>query len=321
MVGYEGSETMGYIPYNNCIEWAGDAGVQASLEDMIAYEKFVHKNAKDSSTAYYRNTTHPTYSDGRAANYGQGLVFGDIDGEKLIGHSGGLAGFRLRRVYAPDHDLSVMVLLNSHTDTKLVVDHCFRKLLGTSPEQSAHTGQDINIRWTGNYLDEEAKIAVVVIQDKPGKIVVNYAGHDETLTVVAENEARCKEMKITVEGDVLNIVRVMDGRTFTAKKMKDMKIDEDAKEFVGEYYSEDVDSRFHVVGDGSMLYGAFDGYLGKGPMHVMRRIGEDVWWLACYRSLDAPAPGNWTVAFSKDRQSVSVGCWLARNVKYKKVQV
>jgi CubicO group peptidase (beta-lactamase class C family) len=36
MVGYEGGETAGYIPYANRIEWAGDAGVMASLEDMIA---------------------------------------------------------------------------------------------------------------------------------------------------------------------------------------------------------------------------------------------------------------------------------------------
>ena len=56
LVGYEGSEEKGYIPYINRIEWAGDAGVQASLEDMIAYEKYINTCClTDQQSAYGRN--------------------------------------------------------------------------------------------------------------------------------------------------------------------------------------------------------------------------------------------------------------------------
>jgi hypothetical protein len=77
-----------------------------------------------------------------------------------------------------------------------------------------------------------------------------------------------------------------------------------------------------------MLYGSFDGFLGKGPAYLMKnfgrnQLGEDVWYLTCQRSLDATPPGSWTVLFKRDGDGTVVeavvGCWLARKVPYVKV--
>jgi D-aminopeptidase len=39
--------------------------------------------------------------------------------------------------------------------------------------------------------------------------------------------------------------------------------------------------------------------------------------------MDAPAPGDWTLAFKRDEAGnvtgMTVGCWLARKIEYKKV--
>ncbi|KAI9879348.1 MAG: hypothetical protein M1823_006845, partial [Watsoniomyces obsoletus] len=40
--GYEGEEARGHTPAQNNIVWEGDAGIVASLNDMIAYEKHLH---------------------------------------------------------------------------------------------------------------------------------------------------------------------------------------------------------------------------------------------------------------------------------------
>lgn len=165
LVGYEGSEEMGYIPYANRIEWAGDAGVHASLDDMIAYEKYVHRCSEDESSAYYKNSRDPTYKDGASAGYGHGLFhYGKIEGAKMIGHSGGLPGFRLRRVFVPSQGLSVIVLLNCEFDTKLIADHVLKKLIATkSSADQSQTAEPaelkIEVKWVGNYFDEEARIA------------------------------------------------------------------------------------------------------------------------------------------------------------------
>lgn len=330
LVGYEGSEETGYIPYSNRIEWAGDAGVHASLEDMIAYEKFIHHSALSENSIYFRNAREPKYIDDEPANYGHGLFHSKIGDIKVIWHSGGLAGFRLRRVYVPSQQLSVIVLLNSETDTKAVAEHILKKVIALQAVEQLSLSDNapatkIDVKWTGNYFDNEVKVAVTVKQDKPGEIKVNYDGHDEELQVRNESEAGSVRMQIRHENGSLSIKRPFDHRNFVVRSLEAIDISSDAKMFQGKYYSADVDSTFHVSGSGAMLYGAFDGYLGKGPIHVMRRLGENVWWLACFRSLDAPTPGHWTVAFETEQDStritgVTVGCWLARNVRYKKVE-
>lgn len=330
MVGYEGSEEVGYIPYANRIEWAADAGIQASLHDMIAYEKYVHHCARIEESAYHKNAKEPKYIDGGIAYYGYGLVHGEVEGEKVVSHSGGLAGFRLKRAYMPAQQLSAIVLLNSEADIRLVSDHILSKLITkqvADQQQATDTktaAAKIEVSWAGNYFDEDAKLAVVVKQDKAGEVMVNYAGHDEKLQTQSESKVVCKEMQVTHENAGLSIDRTFENRKFTARRLADASLGIDGTVFLGKYYSEEIDSTFHVVGSAGMLYGAFDGYLGRGPMHVMRWLGENVWWLACFRSLDAPAPGYWTVAFQKDKgdesiTGVTVGCWLARNIVYKKV--
>lgn len=324
MIGYEGGEESGYIPYANRIEWAADAGVQASLQDMIAYEKYVHRTSQDEDSSYFKNAQEPKYIDGNSAHYGHGLVHGKVDGSKAISHSGGLPGFRLRRVFMPEQRLSVIVLLNCETDTKPVAEHILKKALANKSVNEP-TKSKTEISWAANYFDEDSRLAVAVKQDKAGEVIVNYAGHDETLQTQSEHEARCENMKVVHENDGLVIDRLFENRKFTARPLAKTSEGNDAAVFMGKYYSEEIESTFHVVGNAGMLYGAFDGYLGQGPIHIMRWLGEDVWWLACFRSLDASPPGYWTVAFQRDRDNgrnitgVTVGNWLARKIEFKKV--
>ncbi|KAK5104468.1 hypothetical protein LTS08_002357 [Lithohypha guttulata] len=330
IVGYEGSEETGYIPYTNRIEWAGDAGVSASLDDMIAYEKYIHRSSTDENSAYFKIATDPTYIHGSSAHYSNGLFHREVEGVKVVEHSGGLAGFRLRRSYMPSERTSVIVLLNSHIDTTVVASYTFKKILKDTPSiEKLQVANDkpaetrIEVKWTSSYLDEETKLAVVVKQDKPGQVIVNYDGHHETLEILNENEAKGNFMQVRFGSNGLSVVRPFENRRFTARPLRAVPASTDAQEFVGRYYSKEIDSTLLVSGSGAMLYGAFDGYLGKGPMHVMQRLGEDVWWLACFRSLDAPVPGYWTVAFDGRRfegfSKVTVGCMGARDIAYQRV--
>ena len=72
------------------------------------------------------------------------------------------------------------------------------------------------------------------------------------------------------------------------------------------------------------MYGVFDGFMGKGPVHLMRQLGADVWILACPRGIDSQPPGDWTLVFRRDEGTgkvtrVTVGCWLTRKVDYQRV--
>ena len=57
-------------------------------------------------------------------------------------------------------------------------------------------------------------------------------------------------------------------------------------------------------------------------MHPVHPVGEDVWRLSCRRSMDAPAPGDWTILVHRDDagavSGLTLGCWLARKIAYSK---
>ena len=88
----------------------------------------------------------------------------------------------------------------------------------------------------------------------------------------------------------------------------------------GRYRSEEIGGDLEIVATGGAFFGGFEGLLGRGPMHPVRPLAQDVWLLECRRSMDAPAPGDWTVRVRRDAagavSGLTVGCWLARSVGY-----
>ncbi|MNT52786.1 D-aminopeptidase [compost metagenome] len=49
-------------------------------------------------------------------------------------------------------------------------------------------------------------------------------------------------------------------------------------------------------------------------------VAEDVLIMSCRRSMDAPAPGDWTIQVRRDASGAvsgfTLGCWLARKIEY-----
>lgn len=102
----------------------------------------------------------------------------------------------------------------------------------------------------------------------------------------AKSESICAD----IDGDIIHIRRLRENRTLHARRIVDGGTS--ASDFSGEYYCADAMSTLKCSGEGKLMYGAFDGYLGSGPMNLMRYIGETVWTLGTPRGLDAPAPGD-----------------------------
>ena len=52
----------------------------------------------------------------------------------------------------------------------------------------------------------------------------------------------------------------------------------------------------------------------------MLPAGPDLWTLVTRRSMDAPAPGEWTLQVQRDGEGrvsgLMLGCWLARGIVY-----
>ncbi|KAF9871246.1 d-aminopeptidase [Colletotrichum karsti] len=318
-VGYEGDEARGYVPAENRIEWAGDAGIVASLGDMVAYEQYLDRLAREPGSWYAAALTPPAYSDGTPATYGQGLGHGKIENVKIVGHSGALRGFRLYRVQAPEERLSVVVLLNHEGSSGAPADEIIRGLLGLKRAETSPVEPDP--AWIGTFLDKETQLAITVARGVKGKVVISYSGSPEPVTLTNPKRGESPGMIAEIAGDQLKIRRLKENRTLEASRLT-LGGAVDYASFDGAYRCAEIDSVFHCDNQGGLLFGSFDGFLGKGPAHIMRYIGQDIWALVCPRGMDAPAPGDWTVVFHRDGSGsvtgATVGCWLARKLEFTK---
>lgn len=331
IVGYEGNASTGYFAATNRIEWAGDAGIAASLDDMIAYEQYLDRSLVDSESPYATTSKEQHFRDAAPATYGYGLARSQKADKTAISHGGALRGFRHGRMQIPSERLSVVVLLNYEAPPSLFIDHVLEKMLdyGEPAPMSITAASELQ----GDFLDPETLLYLELKtgeEVKPGTLSVNYGPGNtgETVKLTSETTAESPGTKLRLDGDVLHVERSDDNRTIQAKRIQPA-VDAAATlaasiNVVGSYRCNEADSTFTVSGEDGVLHGSFDGFLGKGPMWLMRHLGESVWALGNPRSLDSTPPGDWTVVFKrgkdgKEVERCTVGCWLARKLEYTKV--
>lgn len=320
IVGYEGNVSVGWYPAPNGIHWSGDAGITASLEDMIAYEKHLDRSFTDADSVYRAMLQPQQFTDGGRSNYQHGLFWQEEDGISAYGHSGGLRGFTLFRVHVPDQRMSVVCLFNSHADS---MDAGLSIIKGAfSIEEKKDPVVEPAAEWEGAYMDTKNNIRIVVSKGEPGKLKIQYAGDaGEGVTLKEPNYAENPSTKVRLEDGSLIIDRKTDHTQLHAKKIPKATTAHTEQDLAGHYRSEDVDSSLEIMGEDGMFYAAFTGYMGKGAIHVMRNVAQDLWAIECPRALDRGAPGDWTVVVHRkgDRiDSLTVGCWLARNIPFQR---
>ncbi len=315
-VGYEGSPVLGWFPATNRIFWTGDAGVAATLDDMLAWEGFIDRTRNDANGLYGRLSAPTVFADGRPARYGMGLAHDRIDDIAITGHGGALRGFRIRRLHAAAERLSVVVMFNHESDAHAAALFVMRAALGrpSSPRSGAPVGEG----WAGAYLEPESGLSVEVTTHG-NAVLANIGGGAEVLSLGEDGAARSVGMSLSREGDGLRLERPGDNLRGLAARLVGTPL----ADIAGRYWSAETESLLEIEAVGPAFAGRFDGFLGRGPMHQIRPFAGDVWKLATPRSMDAPAPGDWTVqvrrAASGAIEGLTLGCWLSRNVAFKRL--
>lgn len=320
-VGYEGDDQHGFVPATNRIEWSGDAGAIASLEDMISYERHFDQSWSSPQSWYRAAATPKAFGDGRPARYRYGLKHVELHGVATVGHGGALRGYRLHRRYVPSERLSAIVLFNHEASAEEAAAHILTKVLNlSSPEpQAVSPAQE----WFGVFLDRESQMAVTVSPGSSGKLLIAYPRHPESVALVGPKEARSRDLAATIDGDCLRIDRIEDNLKIDAQRLAPLDPALDGSFLAGDYHCKELDSVLHCSGHGRMLYATFDGHFGQGPAHLMRPLGGDVWAMADPRGMDAPAPGDWTVVLHRNEHGgivgLTIGCWLARGLEFVRI--
>lgn len=318
VVGYEGNDANGHIPVVNRICWKGDAGVAASLADMIAYELWIDRSREDAASLYNRLSVAPTYADGSPAFYGLGLKRDLVAGRQATGHGGALRGFRAHRVHIADERLSVVVMFNHEADAHGAAIGLAELVLGYERPKPTRA---VDPSWAGQWLDEEEGLLLRLDPVEKG-MRLRYGPGGVLVQPGPEGSLTGPGVVLSRDGDALLMRRAQDHLSVRARPAP--RVDSaDGTELAGRYYSDEVEAEMEIEVRGGAVYAGFDGMLGKGPMERMHVVGPDLWVLATRRSMDAPAPGDWTVQLSRGADGkisgMTIGSWLARKVPYRRL--
>jgi D-aminopeptidase len=313
VVGYEGSDATGFFPADNGIFWIGDAGISASLDDMLAYETWIDATRDDAASLYRRISEAPTFSDGTPAAYGYGLAHHDIAGHRFTGHAGALRGFRAQRLNSRDARLSVAVLFNHEGDTYTAGKSLIEAALGQAEPAPA----PIPDGWDGQWLADDG----LLVQLESGRrtATLRYATGGETVTLAPNGTLAAPGVVLGKAAGGMTMTRSRDNAAPALTPLPQIAA-ADPGEIAGRWTSHELGADLAIEARDGAAYARFTGMLGTGRMERMAPAGRDVWTIATRRSMDAPAPGDWTLVADRDAAGavigLTLGCWLARGLRY-----
>jgi D-aminopeptidase len=317
--GYEGTQATGFRPAENRILWTGDAGLGASLDDMIAWERHIDATRDDSGALYSRLSAPVTFADGTPAVYGFGLNRASELGREVTAHGGALRGWRSHRLNVPSERISVVVMFNHMGDAHEAAAGLLAAVLNHErPPAAAPVSPPT---WLGAYIEPETGLSARIDLSPPGQLRLRYGHVAERLDLLPDGTA-CGA------GGGVRLRPAEDGvwmdRPYENQRSRLQPCDgTQATDIAGRYRCEELDAELTVSDAGGVLYGGFSGFLGGGRMELLDPIGSDAWALPCPRALDHTAPGDWTLRFQRNGPGrpvgVEAGCWLARRLLYTRV--
>ncbi|WP_367160671.1 D-aminopeptidase [Kozakia baliensis] len=315
--GYEGSEVTGYRPAVNNIYWTGDAGLGASLDDMIAWELAIDAQRDDPAGWYNRLSMPVSFIDGAPARYGFGLQRGRLFGREMTGHGGALRGWRSHRLHLAAERLSVVVMFNHMSEAHAAAATLAAAVLGEIPPPSLGTPGNPHI--PGIYLDSDTGLSAR-IEAEDARLRVGYTYPPEILENWRDDGAGTDGTRLSLRGEDLWMERPQENRSGWLKRQI---AGEGTLDVAGRFHCDELGAQLSVVNAGGALYGGFSGMLGLGRMERLQPLSQDLWLLPCLRALDHSPPGAWTLSFQRDESGnvtgARVGCWLARDLFYRRM--
>lgn len=314
--GYEGTRAVGFRAAENRIVWTGDAGLGASLDDMIAWERHIDATRDDPAALPSRLSAPVAFADGAPAAYGFGLNRGVEFGRLVTGHGGALRGWRSHRLYVPAERVSVVVLFNHLADARDAALDVLAAVLDAEPVSSLEPRPAPD--WLGAYTESESGLCARLDMAN-GKVRLRYGHHPDLLELQPDGTASSPTVRLRPGDGGLWMDRPSENHRVLLQPCHGAPM----WDVAGRYHCDELAAELTVTDAGGVLYGGYSGFLGQGRMELLSPIGGDVWVLPCPRALDHTPPGDWTLMFQRDPSGqvagVTVGCWLARRLQYRRV--
>lgn len=301
-IGYEKDPEGRWTPAFTDIHWRGDAGVVASLQDMISWGLAWQEGGKAFELMMEINNPEiilSTYCRGIGMNLKKGIM--------TFNHCGALRGWRTAFLHNKDENITTIYLSNAMVD---VYQSAFD--FGKNDDEVSRKKPNTNVQvqcldW---FYDGVSGLAFGLSVSGDSL----YFWLDDNCTKLrrsAKDIFTGKGWKVNLNGKIEN-----SDKNFVAKCQKLTK----AKTINDNIYvSNELMSKIIIEQNGSSALISFIGKLGKTGRKQIQVIGQNsdgqtIALLNCPRGVDHNAPGTFTLCFANDYLNISNYC--CRNVKF-----
>lgn len=292
-LGYSPAPRGTWSATTNNLTALGSSSLMSTVEDLARWVINFDSARVGGKSAMAMTRTRGILNDGSTIPYAFGVSHGEYRREPTVSHSGSWASFATYVVHFPELHAGVVVLANTPVVNPSraafqVADAFFGESLGTPPAAPVPPKGALQLSAASlDSLEGTYKLGPGWYAD------VKRMG--PSLTVQATNEARWPMQGVTptefwvpAYSNSMTFVRdergVVTGLRYRGKFSPRMVAAGGAGaplgDFVGEYFSDDLETTYHVEQRGDSLVLV---QWRHGPMRLVRRFGEefgtDVWFL------------------------------------------
>jgi CubicO group peptidase (beta-lactamase class C family) len=239
----------------------GAGGLQTTVDDLLRWNNnFVSPKVGD--TAFLRALQHrTTFADGRTHEYALGQVVDTYRGVPEADHSGAFAAYRSYVSRYPDQQVSIAVLCNSAAANPTTYGKALAQLLLGDALQSpaapaAMSSTAIN--------DEDSRRFAGLYRRSPQPGFIRIAREGTALVFngvspllpMSRTVLRQVDTGDTMDCDDKGSVRYVDefGTVDMYERVEPVTPSlDDLRSYVGDYYSEEIDTTWRIVVDGTQL--------------------------------------------------------------------
>jgi CubicO group peptidase (beta-lactamase class C family) len=270
----------------------GATSLFTTVEDMANWLRNFDDKRVGGPAVIDRMLTKGVLNDGKEIPYARGIVVEEYKGLKVIGHSGGDAGFRSDVIYFPGERFGAAVFSNlgsfeAGTLTRQIADIYLASKLkqpaevpaGAKPVPSRPPAKEFSLptksleAFTGTYWIEATQLLRRVVLDKDRLFYVRSADNKSELVPVSATEFKMKDVPSEVRvsfsdkaGNRYATVTVTVGTDapVVGKRVEPFTPSEEAlKEYAGRYYSDELDTFYDLM-------------LKAGTLHVQAGHNEEL---------------------------------------------
>jgi CubicO group peptidase (beta-lactamase class C family) len=277
--GYMPDRTGNYKISMTNLDMIGDGGIFTTINDIKKWDDAFYNSTVLSSTFWKEMTQQGVLNDGTTIAYAAGLNIGEYKGLKTIRHGGAFVGFRAELLRFPKEKLTIAIFANrGDANPSLMANQVADILLKNKlVDKAKEPTKTVKIetpsqlfelkQLTGDYEVQPQVVVSISIKNDSLNVLQNWNKSTYNIVKTQGNTFQIPgESSINFtfsdlkDGFTQTLTVLQDGRETKATRKEKVDVSNiNLEEYVGKYYSKELEVTYSVIVEKEMLKVGIEG--------------------------------------------------------------